>query len=434
MAVFEISGEEEMAALAARTARKAAAGDCFLLHGPLGAGKSAFARAFIRELCGDDTDVPSPTFTLVQTYDAHGGGPDSGHDGTIWHFDLYRLDAPEEIFEIGWEEAQADGITLVEWPERLGPYKPPAAVNIHIAVTGGTGRSVRIEAAGAANFPMTDDAVTDDAMKHDTMTDVAVMDNAMTDGGKHTQENAAPRPAPHKAFILAAGLGTRLRPYTDRVPKPMVAVAGKSIIHRTLEKLAAAGVRETTVNIHHLGGVLKEHLAGIEKPRLVLSEEDVLLNTGGGIKKAIRHFGGEAFYIINGDALWEDAEIPALSQLAQGWDGDRMDIFMLLQPVRSMTMTQGVGDYTLGPDGRAARARDRSGDYMFTGIRIAHPRIFETAPDGEFSFLELMDRAERQGRLYAAPHAGAWHHISTPADLYTVDAHLSRNEKEKEKA
>ena len=225
---------------------------------------------------------------------------------------------------------------------------------------------------------------------------------------------------PTKAFILAAGKGTRLRPHTDTMPKPMVDIAGTSIIRRTIAKLVETGVTDIVVNIHHLGDVLVEHLKDVKGANIILSHEDELLETGGGIKKALHHFGDEPFYIINGDALWDEGEIPALEKLAHAWNDD-MDILLLLQPTHRMELTGAVGDYHLGGD-KAKRAKDKNGDHMFAGIRIAHPRIFERSPDGAFSFLSLMDKAEEQGRLYGLAHSGHWYHISTPEDLESVNA------------
>lgn len=225
---------------------------------------------------------------------------------------------------------------------------------------------------------------------------------------------------PTKAFILAAGKGTRLRPHTDTMPKPMVDIAGTSIIRRTIAKLAEAGVTEIVVNLHHLGDVLEEHLYKINKPKIIFSREDDLLETGGGIKKALYHFGSEPFYIINGDALWDEGKIPALDKLAHNWN-DEMDILLLLQPTRRMDLTGAVGDYHLAENGIATRAKDKNGDHMFAGIRIAHPRIFEGSPDGAFSFLSLMDKAEEAGKLYGLIHSGNWYHISTPEDLQSVN-------------
>lgn len=137
MEIFETSSEENTAAIAARMAEGAKSGDVFLLEGELGAGKSVFARAFIRTLCGENTEVPSPTFTLVQTYDST--------KGTLWHFDLYRLQDPEEIFELGWEDALSDGITLIEWPVRAGPHLPQSATHIKIETLSGNTRKVTVD-------------------------------------------------------------------------------------------------------------------------------------------------------------------------------------------------------------------------------------------------------------------------------------------------
>ena len=225
---------------------------------------------------------------------------------------------------------------------------------------------------------------------------------------------------PARAFILAAGKGTRLRPHTDTMPKPMVNIAGTSIIRRTIAKLVEAGVTEIVVNIHHLGNVLEQHLKDVTGARIILSREDELLETGGGIKKAIHHFGDEPFYIINGDALWDEGDVPALERLASRWNDKDMDILLLLQPTGRMALTGAVGDYHLD-DGKAIRAKDKNGEYMFAGIRIAHPRVFKGSPDGAFSFLTLMDKAQEQERLFGLPHSGEWYHISTPEDLQSVN-------------
>lgn len=227
---------------------------------------------------------------------------------------------------------------------------------------------------------------------------------------------------PDKAFILSAGKGTRLRPYTDTMPKPMVDIAGMSIIKRTLAKLRDENVTEAIVNLHHLGDVLEEHLKDISTPRITLSKETDLLETGGGIKSALHHFGNNPFYIINGDALWDEKGETALSRLAAAWDEKKMDILLLLQPVSNMPLTGAVGDYDMDENGKATRSKEKTGQYMFAGIRIAHPRIFDGAPDGAFSFLSLMDKAEREGKLHAIPHTGNWYHISTPEDLESVNA------------
>lgn len=226
---------------------------------------------------------------------------------------------------------------------------------------------------------------------------------------------------PKKAFILAAGMGTRLRPYTDTMPKPMVAINGISIIRRAIEKLQQAGVCEIVINLHYLADVLKDHLADICSPNIILSYEDALLNTGGGVQKQISRFEGKPFYIINGDALWDDGTPTALERLANKWDGNTMDILLLLEPEEKM-ISGFVGDYDCDVMGHAIRNTNKEGTYMFAGIRIAHPRIFDGLQEGSLSFLSLMDKAQQDKRLFGVVHNDAWYHISTPEDLEAVDA------------
>lgn len=232
---------------------------------------------------------------------------------------------------------------------------------------------------------------------------------------------------PEKAFILAAGMGSRLRPYTDHVPKPMVEVCGQRIIDRALDELSAFGVQQCGVNTHYKGEILEAHLRSRENgPEILFSCEEELLDTGGGIKKMLHHFEDD-FFVLNGDAVWSaDKGTPcALHQLAAAWDPEKMDILMALQSLDSMVLTQGVGDYDIDHKGRAIRSLDKTGAYMFTSLRINSPRIFDASPEGSFSYLELMDKAQERGRLYAIVHQGDWHHISTPADLESVNAALS---------
>lgn len=233
---------------------------------------------------------------------------------------------------------------------------------------------------------------------------------------------------PSKAFILAAGLGTRLRPYTDHTPKPLVEVTGKSLLSRILDHLETAGTTEAVINSHYLAEQITDHLRERKTPKTVISHETEILDTGLGIKRALGHFGDEAFYIINGDALWSDGPAEsALARLAKTWNPEIMDILLLLQPVNTMTLTQGVGDYDIESGGRARRAKNKDGTYMFTGVRLNHPRIFQNTPETPFSYLTLMDRAQAQGRLHALVHDGSWHHISTPLDLDNVNEAFRKN-------
>jgi MurNAc alpha-1-phosphate uridylyltransferase len=227
---------------------------------------------------------------------------------------------------------------------------------------------------------------------------------------------------PDKAFILAAGLGTRMRPLTDRIPKPLAEVGAQTLLSRTIDQLQQTGAKKIVINTHHLAQQITDHLKNRPGPEIVLSHEPILLDTAGGIKKALKHFGDEPFFVLSGDGLWTDAsEAPALQTLAAKWDAAKMDILILLQPVSTMKLTQGVGDYDILEDGRAVRSKAQTGTHMFTSMRINHPRIFDGVPDGPSSYLALLDQAEKAGTLFAVEHQGDWHHISTLADLQTVN-------------
>ncbi|PZP55621.1 MAG: nucleotidyltransferase family protein [Micavibrio aeruginosavorus] len=230
---------------------------------------------------------------------------------------------------------------------------------------------------------------------------------------------------PETAFILAAGLGTRLKPYTDTMPKPMVPVNGQPIIGHIIDQVIEAGCLSATVNLHHKAEVLRDYLTTRDDLKIHQSYEEQLLDTGGGAKQALPSLGGKPFYMINGDAFCLDGPSgPSLLSLADKFDDDKMDILLLLQPVERMVLTQGVGDYDLVGN-KPIRNKERCGKYMFAGIRICHPRIFAGTPDGAFPFITLMDKAEKEGRLFAHVHDGDWHHISTPEDLERVNEALN---------
>ena len=233
---------------------------------------------------------------------------------------------------------------------------------------------------------------------------------------------------PQKAFILAAGMGSRLRPYTDTMPKPMVPVEGRALIDHTLEHLEQVGVTDVTVNIHYMADKIQSHLAAHTRgPRVTFSYEPSLLDTGGGIKKALHTMENQPFFCFSGDALWEDGSGGnTLERMASAFDPDKMDLLLLLQPVDKMVITAGTHDYNLSPAGPVrSRETPKTGKFFWPSIRIIHPRLFDDTPDGPFSFLTLMDRAEAAGRLGALEHDGTCHHITTPDDLNRVNAHYT---------
>lgn len=230
---------------------------------------------------------------------------------------------------------------------------------------------------------------------------------------------------PIRAFILAAGFGTRMRPLTDNIPKPMVEIQGRSLIWHILDRLREAGVLEVVVNAHYLADILEEHLQIYQRkyPEILISvsREDDILDTGGGIVHALPYFKGEAFYVIAGDAFWQDAQVPVLSQMAKAWDAKKMDVLSWMQAVDAMSLTRGVGDYDIVDDGRVRRHIEKGGTHMWTNIRINRADIYASDMEGRFSVLPIMDACEKAGRYYAIESKSQWHHISTPDDLDAVN-------------
>ena len=232
---------------------------------------------------------------------------------------------------------------------------------------------------------------------------------------------------PPRAMVLAAGFGTRLRPLTDTVPKPMVRVAGKPMIDTVIDRLAAIGVRDIVVNTHHLPEVIESHVGARKDVRIIFSREHEILETGGGIKKALPLLGSEPFYAINGKIIWLNGKTDALVRLAEVWNDAEMDGLLLLQPTTSAIGYDGPGDFFIDQVGRVRRRREwEVAPFVYAGIQILHPRLFAGAPDGAFSLNVLYDRAIEAGRLYGIRHDGEWFHVSTVKQLAEVEARIAR--------
>lgn len=228
------------------------------------------------------------------------------------------------------------------------------------------------------------------------------------------------------AFILAAGFGKRMMPLTAERPKPMVEILGKPIIGYTLDHLKASGVEKVTVNGHYKADVLKEYLETRDDLDITFSYEEEVLDTGGGLVYGLHSMPiNKPFFIINGDAYWMNApQGKTLDQLATDWDEDQMDLLTLLHDKDTLHGTSGIGDYIVKDDGRVKRCPNKDGDYMFAGIRIAHPRIFEGCKLVKFSFLELMDNTQNIGTHFGHIHQGHWYHLSTPEDVAQLEQEL----------
>ncbi|OAN55236.1 mannose-1-phosphate guanylyltransferase [Paramagnetospirillum marisnigri] len=229
------------------------------------------------------------------------------------------------------------------------------------------------------------------------------------------------------AMVLAAGLGLRMRPITLSTPKPLVAVAGKTMLDRALDHLARAGIDDLVVNTHWLADTVKEHLAG--RDEVVLSHEPDLLETGGGVAKALPLLGHHPFFVVNSDIIWTDGPTPALARLARAWVDAEMDALLLLHPVASAVGYEGKGDFSIdGADRLRRRGEAPTAPLLFAGVQILHPRLFEGCPAGKFSLNILYDRALERRRLFGVVHDGGWYHVGTPEALPEVEALLRREE------
>ena len=232
---------------------------------------------------------------------------------------------------------------------------------------------------------------------------------------------------PKSAVVLAAGLGTRMRPYNGHVPKPLVTVGGKSLIDYGLDRLAEAGVERAVVNVHHLADALERHLAARKKPRIVISDErGALLGTGGGIAKALPQLGDAPFFLINSDTFWLDGVKPNFARLADAYDIADMDALLLLAPTAGSIGYAGRGDFTMLPDGRLRRrAEQEVVPFIYAGAAVLSPVLFADAPAGAFSLTLLFDRAAAAGRLFGLRIEGLWMHVGTPEAVAAAEAALA---------
>lgn len=221
---------------------------------------------------------------------------------------------------------------------------------------------------------------------------------------------------PAKAMVLAAGFGTRMRPLTERMPKPLVPVAGRALLDHVLDKLADFGVADAVVNVHYLPDQIIDHTAARTTPRITISDErDAVLGTGGGVVKALPLLGDAPFFHLNADTLWIDGAQPNLARLADAFDPARMDILLLMAPTAGSIGYTGSGDYAMLPDGGLRRRAEREVvPFVYAGVAILSPAIFADAPSGEFALTKLFDRAGAQGRLFGLRLDGLWMHVGTP--------------------
>ncbi|MFO1190180.1 MAG: nucleotidyltransferase family protein [Alphaproteobacteria bacterium] len=231
---------------------------------------------------------------------------------------------------------------------------------------------------------------------------------------------------PRRAMVLAAGLGVRMREAVSDRPKPLVEVQGRTLLDRALDRMAEAGVELAVVNVHYLAAMIEKVLAHRVRPGIVVSREETLLETGGGVAQALPSLGAEPFYVANSDALWLDGATPALRRLAAAWDDETMDALLLLVTRERAGGFEGPGDFFRAEDGRLARRGSATqAPYVYGGVQLVHPRLFAVAPRGAYSFNILWDRALADGRLAGLVHDGAWFHVGSAAGLAAANRALA---------
>jgi MurNAc alpha-1-phosphate uridylyltransferase len=232
---------------------------------------------------------------------------------------------------------------------------------------------------------------------------------------------------PKSAMVLAAGLGTRMRPYNGHIPKPLVQIGGKCLIDHVLDRLADAGVERAVVNVHHLADAIERHLAPRRRPHIVISDERAaLLGTGGGVAKALPLLGDAPFFHVNSDTVWIDGVKPNFARLADAFDPAAMDVLLLLAATTGSIGYTGRGDYAMQDDGRLRRRADGEVvPFVFAGAAILSPALFDNAPAGEFPLTRLFDRAGDAGRLYGLRLEGVWMHVGTPEAVAAAETAIA---------
>ncbi|RKQ96017.1 nucleotidyltransferase family protein [Maricaulis maris] len=232
-----------------------------------------------------------------------------------------------------------------------------------------------------------------------------------------------------KAMALAAGLGTRMRPITNERPKALVEVGGKTLLDWALDRFAAGGVEHCVVNVHHFADMMEAHLdARTGAPRITVSDErGEVLETGGGVVKALPELGSDPVFIANIDAIWEEEGAASLDGLRAAWDGARMDALLLLAPMDATLGFDGPGDAFLDPGGQVRfRGEADRAPYAYAGVQILHPRALAGRSVSRFSMMEVWRELAAKGRLHGATLPAFWMHVGDPGALAEAEARLAR--------
>jgi MurNAc alpha-1-phosphate uridylyltransferase len=239
----------------------------------------------------------------------------------------------------------------------------------------------------------------------------------------------APQQMPEAAMVFAAGLGARMRPITESLPKPLVKVAGKALIDHCLDRFAEAGVARAIVNVHWLADQIEAHLAARAEPSIVISDERaLLLDQGGGIKRALPLIGDAPFFLCNTDAFWIEGPRSNLQRLAAAFDPERMDAALLVASSAGAVGVDWPGDFSLDADGRLTPREDRHvAPFVYTGVGIIKPELFADERPDVFRLAPLFFEAARKGRLFGQRLDGLWLHVGRPESIAEAERAIDRS-------
>jgi N-acetyl-alpha-D-muramate 1-phosphate uridylyltransferase len=233
------------------------------------------------------------------------------------------------------------------------------------------------------------------------------------------------------AMVLAAGYGTRMRPLTDRIPKPLVTLGGRTLLDHVLDRLKAAGIGRAVVNVHHFADQIEAHVAGRTEPAITVSDErGAILETGGGVLNALPWLGSSPFMVHNSDSVWTESGRSNLRAMMDAWNSRRMDGLLLLAKREASIGFDGLGDYYMDASGRLTR---RSGEaeapYVFAGVSILKPQLFDGVTERAFSLVRMFDRAAARNALFGVALEGTWMHVGTPEALIEAENHLNEGKR-----
>lgn len=232
---------------------------------------------------------------------------------------------------------------------------------------------------------------------------------------------------PTTAMVLAAGLGTRMRPLTNDRPKALVEVAGRTLIDRVLDRLVAAGVTRAVVNVHHFADQMEAHLAGRDDLEIAISDERAaLLDSGGGIRRARHLLGDDPIFVANIDSLWLERREPPLATLKAAWNAERMDVILLLVRRGDGIGFEGPQGFFMDSVGRLTHSDqpDPPTPFANVGFQILKPQILDGEPDGAFSIVPIWRRLQAQGLVRGAVMDAFWMHVGDPAAREAAEALL----------